>query len=72
VVFLSCFTCCRTNVEGGPEVELLMSIFFKEKASSKFLIFINDEARKHHRVPLELGLRVEKGKTTSPLACKVE
>jgi hypothetical protein len=60
--------CCRTNAEGGPEAELLMCIFPKEKASSRYLIFINDEARKHHRAPSELDLRVEKGKDNFTLS----
>jgi hypothetical protein len=43
-------------------VELSIYTFPKEKASSKYLVFMNDEARKYHKAPSELSLQVEKGK----------
>jgi hypothetical protein len=55
-------------VEGVPEAELLMYTFPKEKASSRYLIFINDEARKKHIAPSELDLRVEKRKDNFALS----
>jgi hypothetical protein len=45
-----------------------MYTFLKEKASSRYLIFINDEARKHQRAPSKLDLRVEKGKDNFTLS----